>query len=165
MLPGLASRPLCLVRGHPASLSSVVAVISVCVPVDKEQSQDNLTGSAVWLQAQRPCQKGTCVFFGQIFELLCLFSLYTSRVVVFGNLHVLMSSESGKGSPGPVCTGTAVRFRVQAGAENGEWAERVKENSNMLSTLRQFASCEPLWSLRTETKYMLLSEAANSINY
>lgn len=67
-----------------------------------------------------------------------------------------MISKSGNSSHCPVCTGTAVRFQVQAGAKNGQWAERLHENSKMLSTLDQFASCEPLWSLRAETKYTLL---------
>ena len=38
----------------------------------------------------------------------------------------------------------------------GEWADRLSENAKMLSTFSQFASCETLWSLRTETKNMLL---------
>jgi hypothetical protein len=38
----------------------------------------------------------------------------------------------------------------------GESTERLSENAKTLSTLGQFALCEPLWSLRTETKNMLL---------
>ena len=47
-------------------------------------------------------------------------------------------------------------FKVQVNAKMEEWAVRLNENAKILSTLSQFASCETLWSLRTETKNMFL---------
>lgn len=67
-----------------------------------------------------------------------------------------MISKSGNSSCCPVFTGTTIHFKVQVNAKMGEWAVRLNENAKILSTLSQFASCETLWSLRTETKNMFL---------
>ena len=112
--------------------------------------------SSVWWQAQLTCRKGTWVLFFR----WILSSLVYSWLCAFG-IMILLEPACPEWSQSLVIV-LAVQFsqeqqyKVQVNAKMGEWAVRLNENAKILSTLSQFASCETLWSLRTETKNMFL---------
>lgn len=156
---GLEPRSLSLIQGYSRSpFCSVMALpfLTRCLSLADSAVSGQCYQSSVWWQAQVTCQKGTWVLFFR----WILSSLVYSWLCASG-IMILLEPACPEWSQSLVIV-LAVQFsqeqqyQVQVNAKMGEWAVRLNENAKILSTLNQFASCETLWSLRTETKNMFL---------